>query len=161
MTISLPTDAVNFGAYLQPFPNYPGVLGENIRWFAANGVTGVYMVTMPGAFSSLCARCCSHGFSTSESIHHLILELLMNRILNFRMSMMAWILKSEILILFKQEGEPTNRGEIYSDLEELKNYVMAQMLWDPTQDPQRLSADFLRFYCERSLAVPTSGFCTV
>lgn len=77
------------------------------------------------------------------------------------MSMMAWILKSEILILFKQEGEPTNRGEIYSDLEELKNYVMAQMLWDPTQDPQRLSADFLRFYCERSLAVPTSGFCTV
>ena len=99
MTISLSTDAVNFGAYLQPFPNYPGVLGENIRWFAANGVTGVYMVTMPDAFSSLCARCCSHGFSTSESIHHLILELLMNRILNFRMSMMARILKSEILIL--------------------------------------------------------------
>ena len=50
-TISLPTDAVNFGAYLQPFPNYPRVLGENIRWFAANGVTGVYMVTMPDAFS--------------------------------------------------------------------------------------------------------------
>ena len=70
--------------------------------------------------------------------------------------MMAWILKSEILILFKQEGEPTNRGEIYSDLEELKNYVMAQMLWDPTQDPQRLSADFLRFYCERSLTVSTN-----
>ena len=55
--------------------------------------------------------------------------------------------------MFKQEGEPTNRGEIYSDLEELKNYVMAQMLWDPTQDPQRLSADFLRFYCERFLTI--------
>ena len=69
MTISLPTDAVNFGAYLQPFPNYPGVLGENIRWFAANGVTGVYMVTTPMPFR-LFARCCSlanHGFSTSES----------------------------------------------------------------------------------------------
>ena len=51
-TISLPTDAVNFGAYLQPFPNYPRVLGENIRWFAANGVTGVYMVTMPDAVST-------------------------------------------------------------------------------------------------------------
>ena len=50
-----------------------------------------------------------------------------------------------------QEGEPTNRGKVYSDLEELKNFVMAQMLWDPTQDPQRLSADFLRFYCERLL----------
>ena len=64
----VPTDAVNFGAYLQPFPNYPRVLGENIRWFAANGVTGVYMVTMPDVFSSLCARCCSHGFSTSECL---------------------------------------------------------------------------------------------
>ena len=55
-----------------------------------------------------------------------------------------------------QEGEPTNRGKIYSDLEELKNFVMAQMLWDPTQDPQRLSADFLRFHCERFLTMSTS-----
>ena len=34
---------------------------------------------------------------------------------------------------------------------------MAQMLWDPTQDPQRLSADFLRFYCERFLTMATDS----
>ena len=60
--------AVNFGSYLQPFPNY-AVLGENIRWFAERGVTGVFM-----------------------------------------------------------EGAPAQPGHVYSDLQELKNYVMAQML---------------------------------
>ena len=70
----MPTDAVNFGAYLQPFPNYPRVLGENIRWFAANGVTGVYMVTMPDAVS-IYARLVAASLATdsqhqkNESIH--------------------------------------------------------------------------------------------
>ena len=71
----LPTDAVNFGAYLQPFPNYPGVLGENIRWFAANGVTGVYMVTMPDAFSSLCA-----GVAATDSQHQNVYDGLFSRV---------------------------------------------------------------------------------
>eukprot|EP01046_Picozoa_sp_COSAG06_P039583 COSAG06_NODE_4698_length_4026_cov_24.219879_2_plen_150_part_00 len=78
---------VNFAAYMQPFPNYPPVLGENLQFFAANGVTGVFM-----------------------------------------------------------EGAPPNPGgggaaigrHIYSDLEELKNYVMAEMLYDARQDPRQL-----------------------
>ena len=81
------TYTVNFGAYVQPFPNSPSIIGENIHFFAAQGVSGVYM-----------------------------------------------------------EGAPPTAGRIWSDLEELKNFVMAEMLWDPTASPTALASDFLRFY---------------
>jgi hypothetical protein len=78
---------VNFGAYVQPFPNSPNVLGENIQFFAAQGVESIFL-----------------------------------------------------------EGASPHDGRIYSDLEELKSFVMAELLWDPLQNPEALASEFLRAY---------------
>ena len=37
----LPSDVVNFQAYVQPFPNYY-VLAPNIRYYLDHGVRGMY-----------------------------------------------------------------------------------------------------------------------
>jgi hypothetical protein len=41
-----------------------------------------------------------------------------------------------------EEGPGLMQGD-GSDLEELKDYVMAEMLWDPTLDPEALITEFL------------------
>ena len=44
-----------------------------------------------------------------------------------------------------EEGPGMAEGD-GSDLEELKDYVMAEMLWDPSLDPDQLIAEFLLLY---------------
>lgn len=41
-----------------------------------------------------------------------------------------------------EEGPGLIQGD-GSDLEELKDYLMAEMLWDPTLDPEALISEFL------------------
>jgi len=73
----------DFAHYLQPQPDY-FALGPTIKWFAVNGVKGVF-----------------------------------------------------------EEGDYTSSG---GDMAELKAWLIAQMLWDPKQDPQKLVSEFLRGY---------------
>jgi hypothetical protein len=43
------------------------------------------------------------------------------------------------------EGPGANQGDT-TDLEELKDFVMAELLWDPTLDPDALIAEFIVGY---------------
>jgi hypothetical protein len=111
---ALLADVVDFGSFLQTFPNYDvppqnaavmsclteihlwlvtlefrfvlQVLGPNIRFFADHGVRGVF-----------------------------------------------------------EEGPGVHVGD-GTDLEELKDYVMAEMLWDPTLNPEALVSEFIDGY---------------
>ncbi len=42
-----------------------------------------------------------------------------------------------------EEGDEGHRG---GDMEELKNWLIAKMLWDPTLDPEALIQQFLAGY---------------
>lgn len=73
----------DFPHYIQPFPNY-AVLGPNLRFFAANGVKGVF-----------------------------------------------------------EEGAYESCG---AEMAELRAWLLAQLMWNPNQDDQKLTAEFLDGY---------------
>ena len=53
-----------------------------------------------------------------------------------------WFAKSGVKGVF-EEGDYTSSG---GDMAELKAWLIAQMLWDPTQDPDKLIHEFLKGY---------------
>jgi hypothetical protein len=107
---------VNFQAYVQPFPNYY-VLGPNIRYYLAHGVRSVFP-----SFSAI-----------------------------FNRKMQKMPLFSCILI--RNEGK-TVRGMYEegnghgpgSDLDAMKAYLMAQIMYDPSLDDDTLISNFLNAY---------------
>ena len=117
---------VDFGNTLQPLPNTYS-LGPNIQWWAAHGVRGVFQEG-PGLIQGDVSHLRHNPPVPAGSRPHAYEALPAAFSRSHRDSDLA---------LDLLQG---------SDLEELKDYIMGEMLWDPTNDPAVLIAEFLAGY---------------
>jgi hypothetical protein len=98
------------------------VVGENVQFFAENGVRGVFeegaSVSAPSVTHQLVYQTASLWFE----------------------SLLAIIQSYRFFINLRSQ---VTAGD-GADMAELKNYVLAEMLWNPAQDPAVLIDEFLR-----------------
>eukprot|EP01043_Picozoa_sp_COSAG02_P020898 COSAG02_NODE_1044_length_15004_cov_106.824287_4_plen_304_part_00 len=108
----------DFGNYIMTFPNYY-VVGPNIQFFYQHGVKGLFEEG-----TDLCLRAYP-SFAVFARVGGTVIVT--------------------ACLLHWRAGPPASVGD-GPDLQELKEYVMANMMWRPTQDPLVLISEFLDGY---------------
>jgi hypothetical protein len=125
----------NFAAYVQPFPNYY-VLGPNIRYYLAHGTTT----------TSYCVLTSTPLWRSNDGAP--ILATCLQRLTLHRECVVVSKQNTGVRGMY-EEGNGHGPG---SDLDAMKAFLMAEIMYDPSQDDDALITKFLNAYYGEEVA---------